>query len=478
MRKAESTTFSQGTEHSESSRTDSSGAQSADKVIVEEDFTKDNAASPIDLECHIQAERITKILTEAIYKTSLALCLPVLVRDRKILASTLTRQHLDEILMIHEQYDNPLFSISLLNVSAMDDIQNGDMSLKNRLNPELGHLISILNTYPALKPKIDNLVEKGKDPLPGLLYLLELEHLREQMEVQMELTAADELRAKFKTRKLEGSNAELMERIKEYSTCLKEETESFEKEMLIKEETIRKLEQELSFFYQVANSKLTKKIVDSDRQMVLASRAHAVKDAILQEEEIEVRETYEKVLRAHILLEKNQRARRSKVETQLLSWLQKYDGEMREKQVDLDELTKKYEDELEKIEILEEKLAKQNVEFDPLMKEREDEYHAELAEKQKIFLVEHAARVIQVAWRDTIANRAEKKKLKKLQKKQQAQAEAEARAAELAAKKAAAALKKAEKEAKAAAKAEKEAEKKAKLEAAKAAKLAEKEEEN
>lgn len=41
------------------------------------------------------------------------------------------------------------------------------------------------------------------------------------------------------------------------------------------------------------------------------------------------------------------------METQLLSWLQKYDVEMREKQIDLDELTKMYEDELEKIEVLE-----------------------------------------------------------------------------------------------------------------------------
>lgn len=36
-----------------------------------------------------------------------------------------------------------------------------------------------------------------------------------------------------------------------------------------------------------------------------------------------------------------------------MSWLQKYDVEMREKQIDLDELTKMYEDELEKIEVLE-----------------------------------------------------------------------------------------------------------------------------
>lgn len=44
---------------------------------------------------------------------------------------------------------------------------------------------------------------------------------------------------------------------------------------------------------------------------------------------------------------------RFKVETQLLSWLQKYDTEMGDKQAELDELTEKYESELSKCEELE-----------------------------------------------------------------------------------------------------------------------------
>lgn len=44
---------------------------------------------------------------------------------------------------------------------------------------------------------------------------------------------------------------------------------------------------------------------------------------------------------------------RCKVETQLLSWLQKYDLEMGEKQVELDEFIAKYEDECQKVEDLE-----------------------------------------------------------------------------------------------------------------------------
>lgn len=44
---------------------------------------------------------------------------------------------------------------------------------------------------------------------------------------------------------------------------------------------------------------------------------------------------------------------RFKVETQLLSWLQKYDTEMTDKQNELDELTEKYEEEKQKSEELE-----------------------------------------------------------------------------------------------------------------------------
>ncbi|KAL0882959.1 hypothetical protein ABMA27_016452 [Loxostege sticticalis] len=421
--------------YSESSRTGSSRscASGADKD-KEQDLTKDNAASPIDLECHIQAERITKILDEAIYKTKLAICLPNLVQEYKTLSSILTPQHMDDLIFIFEQYDNPLFSTSLLNMAAMEDIKGGDVSLKNRLNPELGHLLYIMNSYQALRGKVEEMVQEMKRdyaegyaqtrPVVGLDYLLTFEHFRDLTVRQMHMTAAEELATKIKTRKLEGSNEKLIEKIKEYTTTLKEENTRFEEAMALKTEIIAKLEQELTFLHHEATIKLKKKILDSDRQMVLATRAHAVKSEMLKEEEVESRETYENVLRLHLIDEKNQRARRFKVETQLMSWLQKYDIEMGDKQVELDEFTEKYEDETQKCEELEAKIAEQDKEYIPLMAEREEEYHQEMAEKMQKFLMEHAARVIQVAWRDVLANRAEKKRLKKIQKKMQAAAAA------------------------------------------------------
>lgn len=44
--------------------------------------------------------------------------------------------------------------------------------------------------------------------------------------------------------------------------------------------------------------------------MVLATRAHIVKNEMLKEEEIESREMYENLLKTHLIDEKNQRARR------------------------------------------------------------------------------------------------------------------------------------------------------------------------
>ncbi|KAH9627931.1 hypothetical protein HF086_015375, partial [Spodoptera exigua] len=259
------------------------------------------AASPIDLECHIQCERITKILDDAIYKCKLSLCLPELVQDYRILYNLLTPPHMDDLTFIFEQYDNPLFSASLMNVAVMEDLK-------------------------AQREIQEN--DKSK-LMPGFEFLMELEHFRDLMNIQI---------------------------------LLKEETERFEQMMAMKEELINKLEHELVILNQEASVKLKKKMF--------------------------------------------------KVETQLLSWLQKYDLEMSDKQVELDEFTQKHEEEVEKCQELEKQLAEQDIEYIPLMAEREAEYNQEMTEKMNKFLLDHAARVIQHAWREVLVNRAEKKKRK------------------------------------------------------------------
>ncbi|KAI5634608.1 IQ domain-containing protein D-like [Phthorimaea operculella] len=429
---ATTSSLSQGTLQSSgegSSKSSGTASKSSgSKKEHERDLSKDNVASPIDLECHIQQERITKILDEAIYMTKLAICLPKMVQNYRVLSSRLTPQHMDDLIFIFEQYDNPLFSASLLNMAAMDDIKAGDVSLRNRLNPELGHLLHILHSYPSLGEHVDELVQQLKDeylksdddskqPSPALEYLLGFERFREIMVAQMQTTAAEELGEKIRIRKLEISNAKLIAQIKELMETIRKEQEEFEKMMSVKADEIAALEKELAALNEASKAKLKKKVLDSDRKMVLMSRAHAVKNELLKDEEIYTREGYNSLLHQHLVEEKAHRARRFKVETQLLSWLQKYDVEMTDKQKEHDELEKKYNEELKRVEELTKKIEEQELEYLPLMQEKEDEYHAEMTQKMQMFLLEHSARVIQNAWRQVLINRNEKRKLRALWKK-------------------------------------------------------------
>ena len=81
------------------------------------------AASPIDLECHIQCERISKILDDAIYKCKLSICLADLVQEYRLLNSVLSPTHMDDLVFIFEQYDNPLVSASLLDVAVLEELK-------------------------------------------------------------------------------------------------------------------------------------------------------------------------------------------------------------------------------------------------------------------------------------------------------------------------------------------------------------------
>ncbi|XP_061716406.1 dynein regulatory complex protein 10-like isoform X2 [Cydia pomonella] len=412
----------------------SSLSSNATRSTAQDEFEKVGDSSPIDMECHIQTERITKCLDKLVYQTKLALCIPALMRD-KILAEILTSKDLDDFEFIIFQYEDPLSSNSCMNMIAIEDMQAGDMSLRNRVNPDLSYLMCTLCSYPELRPHVERLVENSIKSSNGLNHLLKLEQLRDLMVQRMKTTAAEEISAIIRTRKLEKSNNECLDKIAEDSKCLQEEKLNHENRIRHKMEVIAQLKRDLKVNEQKSSVTRNKQILNSERQMVLATRAHKVKYQMLKEEEVESQELYGKSLSNNMVAEKQLRDRRRKVEMQLQSWLQKYDLEISAKQEELDETTQQYDDEIKKCKQLKLKLEKQDKEFIPLMEEKDAEYHQEMTAKMDNFIIEHAARVIQYAWRTTLQNRDEKKKLMKLKKKMEAEREAEARKAEIEAKK-------------------------------------------
>lgn len=63
------------------------------------------------------------------------------------------------------------------------------------------------------------------------------------------------------------------------------------------------------------------------------------------------------------------------------------------------------------LNIAQEELAEQDKKYLPLMAEREAEYAQEMKTKMDNFVKEHAAKILQTAWRQVLANRKEKKKV-------------------------------------------------------------------
>lgn len=130
---------------------------------------------------------------------------------------------------------------------------------------------------------------------------------------------------------------------------------------------------------------------------------------------------------------------RSKVENQLLGWLQKFDQDIGEKQTEEEEVQARLDEEkkqLEKIQVnrykdshkdsgilhvisspsLQRKLEEQEEEYDELMQEKAEYEQEVLEHKLYIFILNRSARRIQRSFRAYKARKLAKKKAKKEKK--------------------------------------------------------------
>ncbi|XP_026277534.1 dynein regulatory complex protein 10-like [Frankliniella occidentalis] len=143
-----------------------------------------------------------------------------------------------------------------------------------------------------------------------------------------------------------------------------------------------------------------KLIVDkSERAMVLEWRNSEYRQENLKAELTSASDKMAATLAAHLAEEKELRVKRHKMETLLLTWLQKFDADVGEKFQEHEELTAEYESEVKQMAELTERMSDQEEEYQRLLaeklryeKEEEDEVIFSLASK-------HAAKVIQRAWR-------------------------------------------------------------------------------
>ncbi|PSN46683.1 hypothetical protein C0J52_06379 [Blattella germanica] len=107
---------------------------------------------------------------------------------------------------------------------------------------------------------------------------------------------------------------------------------------------------------------------------------------------------------------------RLKAEMQLVSWLNKYDADIGEKQAEYDEIMTGFEEEKKQMEELQEQFDIQNEQYTQLMQEKEDEERAIFEEKMYIFICNRSARRIQRYWRAYRARKLARKKARRQKK--------------------------------------------------------------
>lgn len=75
--------------------------------------------------------------------------------------------------------------------------------------------------------------------------------------------------------------------------------------------------------------------------MMQEAEASETRQAELKEDAEHVKKVYESLLEDHLIEEKALRVKKFKIETQLSSWLAKYDADIGERQAEFEEISKK-----------------------------------------------------------------------------------------------------------------------------------------
>ncbi|KAI7813646.1 dynein regulatory complex protein 10 [Triplophysa rosa] len=144
----------------------------------------------------------------------------------------------------------------------------------------------------------------------------------------------------------------------------------------------------------------------SDKKTSEGRRAH------VQQEVNQMRAQLNAVIAQYMERELKLRTKKYKEETEIENLIQKYDGEMGEKQAKLDEITQRYEEEKTELGELEELAAVLELEYSQIMEERQQAQKQREQQERERELHSQAAVVIQAFWRGFCVRKAMKAKAK------------------------------------------------------------------
>ncbi|KAK3930838.1 Dynein regulatory complex protein 10 [Frankliniella fusca] len=415
-------------------------AAQTDSDILCEGSDSSGPAAHQDVDFAVKTERVLSVLDEAIERAQLALCLPLLLRhDATLLRPVLPAEDLAAVVAACSRYgrrgsfagDPPSSTMASYHAgssgrsslqgqghglgqgagqgrgerwaSAAGMVRAGALGSQGRgppvrQDPELSRALRTLWE----KDEVRDMVRTQLLPLvssTGAVFLEYLARLRRvaaerlSRSPEAERAREAELCAAWRGgRQLDAARARLEDQIRQ-------QAEQLGGQVADNARSVALLRHNVNLVRRQCQDEVKLIVEKSERAMVMEWRNSEHRQENLKAELASASDKMAATLAAHLAEEKELRVKRHKMETLLLTWLQKFDADVGEKFQEHEELTAEYESEVRQMKELTEKMADQEEEYRRLLaeklryeKEEEDEVIFSLASK-------HAAKVIQRAWR-------------------------------------------------------------------------------
>nr|CAD7423067.1 unnamed protein product [Timema monikensis] len=386
----------------------------------------------LDLELAIETERILNVLDRTLSKLELVVCVPALLENEaQLLRPLLTPEELSFVITSCEQYPNttkPQTRQSTANLLWSDDNRS-----KERETAPSDRKFTWRSSY--FTEKTDkasvHVVEAREDSnicsVVRLLYnkpsvrTLARENLLEKLRTclveRLAVSPAQERAREQELRRVWRRNERAKADIETLRARLETQRRDISMQLIAKNMLINKHEAKIERLSKKNKDDIRKRVNESERSMISSWRNSEFRQEMLRADVEASNDRLEAMLVEHLAQEKELRGRRFKAETQLESWLHKYDTDIGERQAEIEEITAEYEEEQQQMNTLKvipsEQFDIQEVEYNHLMAEKAAEEKRELDDKLFIIICNRSARRIQRCWRAYKLKKAARKKGKR-----------------------------------------------------------------
>ncbi|KAK4873842.1 hypothetical protein RN001_013202 [Aquatica leii] len=235
---------------------------------------------------------------------------------------------------------------------------------------------------------------------PACLHFIEmLQQIRGIVSDKLKMTAATAINKEKALNKAWRENRILEKHLSEINQEIARQRQAFIDEVNSRHETIRELHMNIRDYEFDFKEDARNLVEANDISMIEDREISKQKQVDLSYDTKAIQQQYETLLTKHLNQERKLRAKRLKVEQQLVNWLAKYDSDMSDRQKEFDELTQGFNEEHQELTALQAMYDEQLPIHTALMAEKSEDEYKEWCAAVLNFIRNRSAKLIQRWWR-------------------------------------------------------------------------------